>query len=62
MEVDWNSKEDLIRHLQSNTYKRILLFLELGPKPPVLEFYTVHEVSGIELVQEARKPDALLDD
>jgi quinol monooxygenase YgiN len=55
VEVDWESKEDLIRHLQSDTYKRILLFLELGPKPPVLEFYTVQEVSGLELVQEARE-------
>ena len=51
MEVDWESKEDLIRHLQSDSYKRILLFLELSPKPPVLEFYTVQEASGLELVR-----------
>jgi quinol monooxygenase YgiN len=57
VETDWRSKEDLIRHLQSDAYKRILLFLELSPKPPILEFYTVQEVSGIELVKEARNPD-----
>ena len=55
VEVDWESKEDLIRHLQSDSFKRILLFLELSPKPPVLEFYTVEEVRGLDLVQTARE-------
>ncbi len=55
VEVDWESMEDVIRHLQSDSYKRILLFLELSPKPPVLEFYTVEEVRGLDLVQTARE-------
>lgn len=50
----WATTEDLIHHLQSETYKRLLLLMELSPKPPVVQFYMVEEVRGLDLVKEAR--------
>ena len=54
VEMEWESKEDLIRHLQSDTYKQILLLMELSQKPPVIQFYTVQEFEGLDLVKAAR--------
>jgi quinol monooxygenase YgiN len=55
VEASWATTEDLIRHLQSDTYKRLLLLMELGQIPPILQFYTVEQVGGLELVQQARE-------
>ncbi len=54
MEATWETIDALTRHLRSDTYKRLLLVMELSPVPPVLKFYTVQEVRGLDLVQEAR--------
>ena len=54
IEARWESQEDLIRHLQSEIYKRFLLMMELSATPPVLEFLTVLEVRGLDLVESAR--------
>ena len=54
LEANWATSEDLTLHLQSENYKRLLLLMELSPVPPVLEFWTVQEVSGLELVERAR--------
>ena len=56
MEARWGSKEDLIGHLQSDFYKRLLLLMELGTTPPVLEFFAVLEIRGLDLVEAARIP------
>jgi len=54
METNWETSEDLTRHLQSDSYKRLLLLMELSAVPPVLQFCTVRDVSGLELVRKAR--------
>jgi len=54
----WQSEQDLISHLQSDLYKRLLLLMELSSEPPVVEFYTVLEFRGLELVECARKPSS----
>jgi len=54
----WTSADDLILHLQSEAYKRLLLLMELSPSPPVLQFYTVQEVRGLDLVEMARNPSS----
>jgi len=54
VEANWATAEDLIRHLQSDTYKRLLLLMELSPVAPVIQFCTVQEISGLDLVQKAR--------
>jgi quinol monooxygenase YgiN len=46
LEAQWETAEDLTRHLQSDNYKRLLLLMELSPIPPVLEFWTVQEVQN----------------
>lgn len=56
METRWNSQEDLIRHLQSEAYKKLLLLMELGVAPPVLEFFDVLEIRGLDLVEAVRIP------
>jgi quinol monooxygenase YgiN len=54
LEARWENQEGLIRHLQSDTYKRILLLIELSASPPSLEFLTVVECRGLDLVETAR--------
>jgi quinol monooxygenase YgiN len=54
IEANWATAEDSIRHLQSDGYKQLLLLMELGPRPPILRFYTVQETRGLDLVQQAR--------
>lgn len=51
----WATIDGLISHLQSDTYKRLLLLMELSPSPPVIAFYTVLETHGLDLVQKARE-------
>jgi quinol monooxygenase YgiN len=56
IEARWETQEDLIRHLQSDDYKRLLLLMELSATQPVLEFLTVVELRGLDLVESARTP------
>ena len=58
VEANWATVEDLICHLQTDAYKRLLLLMELSPVPPVVQFSTVQEVSGLDLVQKARNQPA----
>jgi quinol monooxygenase YgiN len=51
----WKAKSDLLRHIQSDTYKRLLLLMELGVEPPTIEFYTVSELRGLDLIKAARE-------
>lgn len=50
----WRSEEDLRRHVQSDTYRRILELVELSQEPPEIHFYRVVESSGLELVEGIR--------
>jgi quinol monooxygenase YgiN len=61
VEASWETQEDLIRHLQSDTYKRMLLMIETSRIPPVLRFSSVQDVSGLELVLRARTTSAAVD-
>lgn len=56
MEARWASEEALRDYLQSDIYKKLLLLMELSSTPPVLEFFTVLEFRGLDLVQAARAP------
>lgn len=54
----WETQGDLIRHLRSDSYKRFLLLMELSAAPPVVEFFDVLEVRGLDLVKAVRiSPD-----
>jgi quinol monooxygenase YgiN len=54
MEARWDSKENLISHLQSEIYKKLLLLMELSATAPSLEFFSVLEIRGLDLVEAAR--------
>jgi quinol monooxygenase YgiN len=56
IEARWESQEYLVRYLQSQTYKRLLLLIELSATPPVLEFFKVLEIRGLDLVEQIRSP------
>ena len=47
LEARWECQEDLVRHLQSDDYKRLLILMELSTTPPVVEFLYVAEVIGL---------------
>ncbi len=53
MEV-WNTKKEFHRHLASDEYLRILSALEFAAESPTVSFYDVHDVKGIELIEQVR--------
>jgi quinol monooxygenase YgiN len=53
LEARWETEEDLTRHLRSDAYKQLLLLMELGSAPPVVEFLRVVEMGGLDLVENA---------
>jgi quinol monooxygenase YgiN len=55
VESRWNTQNDLLRHIRSDTYRRLLLLMELGAEPPTIEFYTVSELRGFDLIVAARR-------
>lgn len=58
IEARWESQEYLVCYLRSQTYKRLLLLSELGVAPPSVEFFTVVEFRGLDLVEDSRtSPD-----
>jgi len=57
IEARWTSREDLVRHLKSDTYKKLLLLMELSPAPPRVEFFTVADLHGLDMVRDARSPE-----
>jgi len=50
----WDTHENLLGHLRSEVYKKLLLLMEFSTTPPVLEFFAVREFRGLDLVETAR--------
>jgi quinol monooxygenase YgiN len=50
----WKTQNDLLRHLRSETYRRLLFIMELSVEKPRIEFLTVTGVEGWELIERAR--------
>jgi quinol monooxygenase YgiN len=55
IESRWIATSDLLRHIRSDSYKRMLLMMEMGIEPPSIEFYTVSAFRGLDLIYEARQ-------
>lgn len=51
---EWDTPEDLRRHLRSPMYKRILTALDMSDAQPEVRFDTVAETRGMQLIEEAR--------
>jgi quinol monooxygenase YgiN len=54
IEARWESQEYLVQYLRSPAYKRLLLLVELSETAPVVEFFSVLEVRGLDLAESAR--------
>ena len=54
-QAQWKTQDDLLRHIRTEHYKRLLVLMELGISPPLVEFHTVTETKGLELITRTRK-------
>jgi len=50
----WMSDKDLMCHLRSDVYRRVLLVVEMAEEPPDIRFETIAYWSGIETIENAR--------
>ncbi|MFC1516730.1 antibiotic biosynthesis monooxygenase [Thermodesulfobacteriota bacterium] len=50
----WTSEEDILRHLRSEEYRRILLVIEMAEEPPEIRFDTIRHSSGLEAIEKVR--------
>ena len=50
---EWNTQADLERHIRSPQYKKILAAFDMSSSQPVMQFNTVVETKGMQLVEEA---------
>ncbi len=54
LESRWKTQGDLVRHIRSETYRRLLFIMELSAEKPTVEFLTVVGQNSWELIQETR--------
>jgi quinol monooxygenase YgiN len=52
--AQWSSEDDLLRHLRSDHYKHLLVLMDIGEEAPLIEFHTVAETVGLDLIQRVR--------
>ena len=55
IEDHWKSDQDILHHLQSDTYQRVLLVMEMAEELPDIRFDTIAHSGGVEVIEEARK-------
>ncbi len=53
---DWQTEEDLQRHIRSEDYRKFLALIDLSTEPPDLKFHRVSETFGIEYLTQVRSP------
>ena len=51
---EWNTQDDLERHLRSPQYNKILAAIDMSDTQPDMRFNTVVETRGMQLIAEAR--------
>ena len=52
----WESYQDILAHLQSDAYRRVLLVIEMAEEPPDIRFDTIAHSTGVEFIEDARQP------
>ncbi len=55
-EGKWLNDEDLAEYLRSDEYRQVLIVMESALEKPEIRFDTISSTSGIETVEQARKP------
>jgi len=51
----WKTELDFRRHLRSEIYKQLLILMELSAEPPTVQFHTISDTQGMELVHATRQ-------
>ncbi|MEN8243786.1 MAG: hypothetical protein ABFS43_02660 [Thermodesulfobacteriota bacterium] len=54
LEELWESDRDILQHLRSGTYRRILLVIEMAEEPPDIRFDFIADSGGVEVIEQAR--------
>lgn len=54
VEEMWKSQEALDRHLRSDNYRKVLLVAEMATEAPEINFRTVTESAGLEMIEKSR--------
>lgn len=54
LEEAWDNEEDLCRHLRSSLYRKLLLVLDMASEKPDIDFRTVSDRGGMEIIEKAR--------
>ncbi len=50
----WRTKEEMITHIRSPLYTRVLEALDLADRQPGIWFYEIACIQGMELIESAR--------
>jgi len=53
-EQSWSREEDVLQHLRSDRYNKVLLVLEMAMEPPEVRFDCIHRSHGMEFITFAR--------
>jgi quinol monooxygenase YgiN len=51
---EWKTERDMVRHLGSNLYARVLVAMEFSAMPPEVYFFDRARTRGLELVEGVR--------
>jgi quinol monooxygenase YgiN len=51
---EWETAEQLERHMRSGRYERLVAVMEASAQPPVLRYHTVSGMSGLEYLEAVR--------
>lgn len=51
---EWQSKEDLDRHLRSDQYRKLLAVVDMSREQPEIRFDTITHTEGMEAIRAAR--------
>lgn len=55
IEEFWESDQDILYHLQSDAYRRVLMVIEMAEEPPDIRFDTIAHSNGVEFIENVRK-------
>jgi quinol monooxygenase YgiN len=50
----WETKEDLYRHIQSDLFHRLISVMEMAVEAPEISFHEVSKSMGMELIETLR--------
>jgi quinol monooxygenase YgiN len=51
---EWDTSEQLERHMRSARYERLLALMETSAQPPILRYYVIAGVKGLEYLEAIR--------